>query len=175
MTNAISNNIVDTDAIHAWATHALAAPAAALEELYARMERHGMHRADLHSIPSLGYGASLGCKIQSSHHYRMEDAVLDSMEEEEAIYCAYIRYCAARLNLRRMIDVSPLSDFKKQVILYRSLSYPPVSFRLIGDLMGHVSGSWIFKVYTMGVEEFGTWAVDTEFYYPVPSTPASKS
>ena len=173
MTDTISNNI-DTDAIHAWATHALAAPAAALEELYARMERHGMHRADLHSIPSLGYGNSLGCKIQSSHSYGMEDAVIDSLEEEEAIYCAYIRYCAARLNLRRMIDVSPLSDLKKQVVLCRSLSYPSVPYGAIGVLLGNLSKSWVFKLYTMAVEEFGTWGVNTEFYYPVPSTPASK-
>ena len=94
----------------------------------------------------------------------MADAVVDSVGEEQAIFRASLMCGASKLNLSRMIDVSPLSDREKEILKLRHLG---MSFEEIAEKMHYRSKSGAFKFYKHAFTSFAMWGVDSEFYYPV--------
>lgn len=158
---------LDIDEIYYWATEILDAPAVARRELREMEQQHEWNRELLFSTPPLRYGGSLGCKIQTTPSRSMADAVVDSVEEEQAIFRASLMCGAAKLNLARMIDAAPLSEREKEIIKLRHLTWPMMPFEEIAERMHYRSKSGAFKFYKHAVTVFGLWGVDTEFYYPV--------
>ena len=158
---------LEVDEIYYWMTDVLNSPAAAQRELREMEQQHAWNRELLFSTPPLSYGGTLGCKIQTSPSRSMEDAVVDSVEEEQSIFRASLMCGASRLNLARMIDAAPLSDREREIIKLRHLTYPMMSFEEISEKMHYRSKSGAFKFYKHAVTSFGMGGVDTEFYYPV--------
>lgn len=155
---------LDVDEIYYWATDILNAPATAQRELREMEQRHAWKRELLFSTPPISYGGSLGCKIQTTPSRSMEDNVIDSVGEEQAIFRASLMCGASKLNLSRMIDVSPLSDREKEILKLRHLG---MSFEEIAEKMHYRSKSGAFKFYKHAFTSFAMWGVDSEFYYPV--------
>ena len=158
---------LDVDEIYYWMTEILDSPATAQRELREMEQRHAWNRELLFSTPPLSYGGSLGCKIQTTPSRSMEDHVIDSVNEERAIFRASLMCGATKLNLTRMIDVAPLSDREKEILKLRHLTYPMMPFEEIAKKMHYRSKSGAFKFYKHAVTSFGMWGVDSEFYYPV--------
>ena len=158
---------LDIDEIYYWMTDVLDSPATAQRELREMEHQHEWRRELLFSAPPISYGGSLGCKIQTTPSRSMADAVVDSVEEEQAIFRASLMCGAAKLNLARMIDAAPLSEREKEIIKLRHLTWPMMPFEEIAERMHYRSKSGAFKFYKHAVTVFGLWGVDTEFYYPV--------
>lgn len=158
---------LEVDEIYYWMTDVLNSPATAQRELREMEQRHAWNRELLFSAPPISYGGSLGCKIQTTPSRSMADAVVDSVEEEQAIFRASLMCGAAKLNLARMIDAAPLSEREKEIIKLRHLTWPMMPFEEIAERMHYRSKSGAFKFYKHAVTVFGLWGVDTEFYYPV--------
>lgn len=156
---------LEVDEIYYWMTDVLNSPAAAQRELREMEQQHAWNRELLFSTPPLSYGGTLGCKIQTSPSRSMEDAVVDSVEEEQSIFRASLMCGATKLNLTRMIDVAPLSYREKEILKLRHLER--MSFEEIAEKMHYRSKSGAFKFYKHAFTSFAVWGVDTEFYYPV--------
>ena len=156
---------LEVDEIYYWATEILNAPAAARRELSEMEQQYAWKRELLFSTPPISYGGSLGCKIQTTPSRSMEDNVIDSVGEEQAIFRASLMCGASKLNLTRMIDVAPLSDREKEILKLRHLAR--MSFEEIAEKMHYRSKSGAFKFYKHAFTSFAMWGVDSEFYYPV--------
>ena len=156
---------LEVDEIYYWMTEILDSPSAAQRELREMEQQHAWNRELLFSTPALSYGGSLGCKIQTTPSRSMADSVIDSVDEEQAIFRASLMCSATRLNLTRMIDVAPLSDREKEILKLRHLAR--MSFEEIAEKMHYRSKSGAFKYYKHAFTSFAMWGVDTEFYYPV--------